>query len=225
MRVVHARRSLLILLALIAITATADVAEGQALTVLTTVLPNGTQGQAYVGPTGVPLLTLNGLPPVGWTVSAGAMPPGLGLVTTLGVTTVTGTPTTQGSFTFSLTATDALARTGTQQYTVVINAPLTITTTSVPDGQVGIAYSSTLAANGGSTPYGWLVVSGSLPPGLFLNPLTGAITGSPTTAGDYAFTVQVTDVSLATATRAYSMKVTTPPAFSVSGTEVWTVNR
>ncbi|MHC4713423.1 MAG: putative Ig domain-containing protein [Planctomycetota bacterium] len=72
-------------------------------------------------------------------------------------------------------------------------ADLVITTTSLPDGQVGVAYSQTLAATGGVTPYSWAVVSGSLPAGLSLNSSTGEISDMPTTAETANFTVEVTD--------------------------------
>ncbi|HEY6448719.1 MAG TPA: RHS repeat-associated core domain-containing protein [Acidobacteriaceae bacterium] len=60
---------------------------------------------------------------------------------------------------------------------------LQILTSSLPDGQVGQAYSATLQAQGGHTPYTWSVISGSLPAGLSLNASTGAISGSPSEAG------------------------------------------
>ena len=59
-------------------------------------------------------------------------------------------------------------------------ATLVITTTSLPDGQINVAYSTTLAATGGTTPYTWSLTSGTLPSGLSLNASTGAITGTPT---------------------------------------------
>jgi hypothetical protein len=71
--------------------------------------------------------------------------------------------------------------------------PLVISTTSLPDGILGLAYSATLTASGGITPYSWSIASG-LPPGLMLN--SGAITGTPTTAGSYSFTVQVSDATI-----------------------------
>src|SRR5205823_7815501 len=60
---------------------------------------------------------------------------------------------------------------------------------------VGTAYSQTLAATGGTPPYAWSVISGSLPAGLTLNATSGAISGTPTTAGTSNFTVQVIDSS------------------------------
>ena len=59
-------------------------------------------------------------------------------------------------------------------------SPLSISTTSLPNGQVGVAYNATLSASGGTVPYNWVVSSGTLPAGLALNAATGAITGMPT---------------------------------------------
>lgn len=72
--------------------------------------------------------------------------------------------------------------------------PLMISTTTLPSGQVGVAYSATLAATGGTPPLIWSTTSGTLPAGLNLNASTGAITGSPTaTANNLALTFQVRD--------------------------------
>ena len=62
-----------------------------------------------------------------------------------------------------------------------------------------MAYSSAITASGGTAPYTFALNSGSLPGGLSLNPTTGAITGTPTTAGAFTFTVKVTDSTGGTA--------------------------
>ena len=71
--------------------------------------------------------------------------------------------------------------------------PLTITTASLPGGTLNVSYSATLAAGGGTSPYTWSIASGSLPAGLSLNSSTGVISGMPTAAGTFSFTVQVSD--------------------------------
>jgi hypothetical protein len=71
-----------------------------------------------------------------------------------------------------------------------------ITTNSLVSGSVGASYSATLQATGGSAAYQWSIASGSLPAGLSLNPSTGAITGTPTTAGTFNFTARVTSGAL-----------------------------
>jgi hypothetical protein len=70
--------------------------------------------------------------------------------------------------------------------------PLSVTTTSLSQGQVSVAYTGTLSATGGTAPYSWTVKSGSLPAGLSLS-TAGAITGTPTAAGASTFVAQVTD--------------------------------
>jgi hypothetical protein len=77
------------------------------------------------------------------------------------------------------------------QFTYVL-PPLQVTTSSLPGGTVGVAYSTTLAATGGAPPYSWAVTSGSLPAGLSLAS-TGAITGTPSAPGTATFSVTVTD--------------------------------
>src|SRR5262245_9525412 len=67
-----------------------------------------------------------------------------------------------------------------------------ISTNNLPDGTVGLAYSVQLQATAGTTPFVWSVVADVLPPGLALSS-AGRISGTPTTAGNYAFTVRVVD--------------------------------
>lgn len=72
--------------------------------------------------------------------------------------------------------------------------PLVITTTSLPNGTVGSAYNQTLAATGGIGALSWALAAGSgpLPPGLNLS-AAGVVSGTPTQAGTFNFTVRVTD--------------------------------
>jgi sugar lactone lactonase YvrE len=79
---------------------------------------------------------------------------------------------------------------------VAISPPLLgISTASLSSGTTGTAYGHKLTATGGAPPYSWSLTAGKLPSGLTLNPSTGAITGTPTSAGTSSFTVKVTDVS------------------------------
>jgi Putative Ig domain len=87
-----------------------------------------------------------------------------------------------------------------------------ITTSGLPGGTVNAGYSATLTASGGVTPYTWSAVSGSLPTGLTLNSLTGGINGTPTTAGSYVFTVQVSDSQNPSATDTKQLSITINPA-------------
>ena len=70
--------------------------------------------------------------------------------------------------------------------------PPTITTSGLPDGTAGTAYSATLSATGGTSPYTWSVVSGQLAPGLTLSS-QGAISGTPSSSGQFSFSAQARD--------------------------------
>ena len=99
--------------------------------------------------------------------------------------------------------------------TVAGDPPPTITTTSLPGGTQGVAYSQTLTAGGGNPPYSWTLVPGSsLPAGLTLS-AGGVISGTPTGTGTTNFTVQVRDSSstVQTAKATLSITITTaaPP--------------
>ncbi|MBO0865134.1 MAG: choice-of-anchor D domain-containing protein [Mycobacterium sp.] len=91
-------------------------------------------------------------------------------------------------------------------------SPLAITTASLPAGTVGAAYPATdLQTTGGTPPSHWSVTGGSLPPGLTLDPSTGALAGTPTGSGVYTVTVTATDSGSPTpqtATQAFSITIT-----------------
>ncbi len=86
-------------------------------------------------------------------------------------------------------------------------SPLVLTTTSLPSGDVGVAYATTLAATGGVEPYNWSITVGSLPAGLTLNTSTGVISGTPTAGGKDFFTVQVSDSQSPPATDAKPLSI------------------
>ncbi len=92
---------------------------------------------------------------------------------------------------------------------------LFITTLSLPNGQIGIPYNQLLSAVRGLAPYTWTVVSGSLPGGLALNGTSGEISGTPTSAGGYAFTVQVEDANGLTAEQPLTITIQEPKTLSV----------
>jgi hypothetical protein len=92
-------------------------------------------------------------------------------------------------------------------------APLTITTSALPNGQVGAAYAATLAASGGAPSYTWSISTGSLPAGLTLS-AGGVISGTATASGTFHFTVQVADSSSPAQTATASFSITESPATS-----------
>ncbi|MHC4714654.1 MAG: putative Ig domain-containing protein, partial [Planctomycetota bacterium] len=159
------------------------------LEITTTSLPDGQIDVAY----SETLQATGGITPYSWAVISGSLPAGLSLNSSTGE--ISGTPTTGGTSNFTVEVTDSDAPPSTDQQALSIYVPddLAVTTSSLPDGQIDVAYSETLAATGGVTPYTWSVVSGSLPPGLSLNSSTGEISGTPTTGGTSNFTVEVTD--------------------------------
>ncbi len=127
-----------------------------------------------------------------WTISNGALPAGLTLSSS---GTLSGTPTTAGTFSFTVQVTDkAGANASTPLQLTISSATLTITSTSpLPAGKVNTGYSATLTAGGGTPPYtNWIVSTGTLAAGLALNS-SGMLSGTPTAAGTYSFTIQVTD--------------------------------
>jgi hypothetical protein len=87
---------------------------------------------------------------------------------------------------------------------------LSILTTGLPKAAVGIPYLKTLLATGGTPPYAWRVVEGSLPPGVTLNAASGVLSGTPTQAGPFALTVQVSDSASRGERRSFSMTVGAP---------------
>ncbi len=124
-----------------------------------------------------------------YSVTAGALPAGLTLSPT---GFLNGTPTTAGTSTFTLKVTDSAGATATGTFTLTFAAtPLTITTAALPGGRTNVAYSQQLAYAGGSggSPV-FALASGALPGGLTLSN-TGLISGSPTVAGTFTFSVSV----------------------------------
>src|SRR5262249_11780933 len=155
--------------------------------ITTTSLPDGTTGIAY----NQTVASTGGANPITWSVVDGNLPGGISLATATGE--LSGTPTTAGSFTFTLQASDANSQTARQTYTVSIIGALTITTQSLPNGRVNIDYSASVSGAGGATPFTWSISVGALPDGLSIDAGTGAIAGSPSRAASFTFTVQLRD--------------------------------
>jgi hypothetical protein len=184
------------------------------LNVTTTALSSGTTGSAY----NQALNAVGGTLPYSWSRTAGTMPTGLNL-STAGV--ISGTPTTAGTSTLTFQVQDAVGATNSKSLAISIYAPLNVTTASLANGYIGASYSQTLAASGGKTPYTWSISSGSLPTSLSLNPSTGVISGTPTTAETATFTVQASDADTRTATKTLSITISAAPT-GVAQLDGWT---
>lgn len=135
---------------------------------------------------------------VQWSLVSGAIPPGMSGPFTQGVSSgyVTGKPTTVGTFTFTVRVRDQTGASDTETSTIIVEPPrpITVTTQGFSPGRVGEFYCcGNLFADGGIPGYTWAIVGGAIPPGLSLDHSEDRITGTPTTAGTYTFTVQPTD--------------------------------
>ncbi|MGA2273974.1 MAG: putative Ig domain-containing protein [Bryobacteraceae bacterium] len=162
-----------------------------------------------------------------FSLASGTLPAGLTLSAS---GTLSGTPTAAGTSSFTLqvtnTQTSAIASfpplTGTQSYTVVIYPILAITTATASPGGVGAAYSQALTATGGAgaSSYTWSLASGTLPPGLTLS-AAGVLSGTPTAAGSFTFTVQVSSqiptIGAKTASQGFNVAIAAAPSLSIAG--------
>jgi len=179
------------------------------LDIMTASLPSSRISQRY----NVALAASGGNPPYTWNLatSPGSLPPGLTLETTTGA--ISGTPSVANHYNFAIEVRDTSGQSATRALSMSVSAAidsaLNITTTSLSTGRVSQPYNVALSTTGGTPPYTWGLSTGSgpLPPGLTLGTTTGAISGTPSAAGQYSFTVRVTDSSSPqqTATRTLSM--------------------
>ncbi len=154
------------------------------LAITTTVLPNAAPTVAYTAT----LVATGGDSSYTWSLTDGALPAGLSLADATGA--IVGTPAGSSSrFTVRVVSGDG--QTASQDLLIYVYDTLAVTTTSLPSGSTGGAYSEALVAAGGDGIYTWSVTDGSLPPGLRLADTTGVISGTPTEEGGDTFTVQV----------------------------------
>jgi len=128
-----------------------------------------------------------------WSLQSGALPPGITLSTS-GV--LTGTSTSEGSYEFVVKAQKG-SPLDTETYTLTVRQPVSVKSplgsVQRPSSEVGIRFGKTFTATGGSGTYTWALVSGALPPGVALDATRGTITGTPQTAGNFAFALTATD--------------------------------
>jgi hypothetical protein len=199
-----------------ALTATASLSvtvSAPALTLAGGALASGTVNVAYSAT----------VTATGGTGTKGYKATGLPAGLTMGTTgTISGTPTAAGASTVTVTVTDSAspAKTATGTYTITISPPaLTVTSSgALTSGTVGVAYSATVTATGGTGAHTWKAAG--LPGGLGIGATTGTISGSPGAAGTFTVTLTVTDsaspAKTATGTVTITIKPAPPPPLNVA---------
>ena len=170
------------------------------ITVNPAALPGGFVGVAY----SQTFTSSGGVSPYTYSLSSGSLPPGL----TLGTNgLISGTPTTLGIFNFQVTSQDKWGCIGlSPSYTVNVCPVITLSPNTLPDGTSGLTYSQNITATGGTAPYSYSVTSGTLPGWLTLSQ-DGLLSGTPTTIGNYYFTISATDSIGCQGSLAYSLLV------------------
>jgi hypothetical protein len=128
-----------------------------------------------------------------------------------------GTPAAPGTYSFSVTATDALGATGTQNYSLTVVPPLTFNPPTLPNATVGVNYVETITAGGGHGFY-FYTVDGTPPPFIFVNNVEGGsnvvLGGTPAASGTYNFSVTAKDADGVMGTQSYTLTVALPPGVS-----------
>ncbi|MBL9134060.1 MAG: putative Ig domain-containing protein, partial [Verrucomicrobiaceae bacterium] len=174
------------------------------LTVTPAVMPNGVQYAAYSQNLGVS----GGTAPYTWSIASGLLPNGL-VLSSGGV--ISGVPQGLGSATVDIRVTDAENCAKVTRYTITVDCPpITITPATLPNAVRNASYSQQITASGGTSPYRFSVLSGSLPSGLTLS--TGGLLSGTTTAapGSYSFTIQALDANDCPGTQGYTLSVVCP---------------
>jgi hypothetical protein len=142
-------------------------------------------GQPYQG-----IIVPTGASPFTFSITSGSLPPGLSLnQTSPNSAVITGTPTQAGNFPFTVQATDNFGNFMTKQYVL----PVLSMNTPAQAGQ-GAAYAFQFTVAGGTAPYTFAIVSGTLPAGLSMSS-AGVVSGTPTTIGASTVLVSVADSS------------------------------
>jgi hypothetical protein len=196
-------------------------------------LPNGTNGTFYSAQVlvsgGDPFFIGNSPDGYGLTSSSGSLPPGLnfsyGAITSSNAYfVISGTPTNNGSYPFTMGAYDADGNQVQNNYSItIVSSALQIATASLTNATIGIGYTNQLQGSGGTAPYTWTIANGSQP---LPSPLTlstgGIISGVPATSGTNTFIVRLADNNALFITHAFTLVTNPKPTLSLAA---WTTNR
>jgi hypothetical protein len=183
-----------------ATTATLSIVVARRVAIVSGPPSDGTVGAAYA----FPFAANDGPTPYVFTRSSGALPPGLALS---GAGVLSGTPTTAGTFSFSVRVRAADGTTDVKSYTITIARPPRIIFATLPAARAGLLYSLTLTAQLGRTPYVWTLVSAPVGLSVVTNTLGTRLTGTVAAAGQYPLVLRVTDASGASDQRAFTLTV------------------
>lgn len=150
----------------------------------------------------------------------GTLPGGLSFNNSTGA--ITGTPTTAGSSTISVTATNAAGTSSATTITFnIAAAAVPVVTATTYTGTTGTTFNNTITATNSPTSYAY---TGTLPPGLSFSTSTGAITGTPTTAGSYSISVTATNAAGTSAAVTIGFTISLPAPVVTGGTLSGTVS-
>jgi hypothetical protein len=177
------------------------------LTITTNSLPSGTVLQSY----NFTLTASGGTGTITWDIVSGSLPAGFSPLSSSGV--ISGTPTSTGttSATFRVRDSGNPQQTATKPLSITVGLPAapTITTTTLPNATFNVPYNQTLGITGGTPPFVWGVISGTLPAGLTIT--SNQISFTPSATGSFTFTVRVTDATNQFDDQQLTLNIIAPP--------------
>jgi large repetitive protein len=180
-------------------------------------LPNWTVGVPYpsttvtaTGGSGSNAFSATGLP-AGMSITAGGV--------------LSGTPTAQGLFNATVIVTDSFRDVATQGYDFTINPGPSVNAGTLPNWTTGRTYPGTaVTGTGGTTPYAWSAAN--LPANMGIDPVTGVVSGVPSSTGTTTATITLTDFTGAAVTRNFTLTINAAPSVTGPGSlPNWTVNQ
>jgi uncharacterized protein (TIGR03437 family) len=153
-------------------------------------------------------------PPFTWSFDDSSIPPGLNIDPKTGI--ISGMPTRSGMYGFTIEAFSPSANIyATQAFTLNVGS-LCFLASTLPNGAVNSFYRQSLVVTGGTLPLAFSISGGSLPTGVTIDPKSGLLSGTPTVAGEFDFTVQVKDNAGNIATQSFAVNILAALAFTTT---------